>query len=225
MFQQACSTIRNALYGIRCDTRIGNRLTVTNGTAFMIAQGIIVTAAHALHLDSNSTNPRHNVIKAIRAPDVGQTTETVEFIAEDTIRDLALLQIDNPRSNEKITLEQNVLPIGTSCGSLGFPLATVDESGFHLVLRFQGAHISAFFTKTDSSGRSLPFYETDALMYKGSSGCPGFIVNGNVFGLHNKSRVELPEGSRPRQTERYAISLWVPSTDIITFARDNGVIL
>jgi len=224
MFQQACSAIRNAVYGIRSDTSIGNRRNVTNGTAFMVAPGIIVTAAHVIHLESNSSNPRHNTIRAIRAPDVGQRTETAQFIAEDTIRDLALLQIDNPRSDQSVTLEQSVLPIGASCGSLGFPLATVDERGFHLVLRFQGANISAFVTATDPFGRSLSFYETDALMYKGSSGCPGFIVNGNVFGLHNISLMEIPEGSRPRQTERYAISRWVPSTDIITFARDNGVV-
>lgn len=225
MFQQAYSTIRNAVYGIRCDTRIRNRISSTTGTGFMIAPGVIVTAAHVVHLNSDSSRPRHNNFKAIRAPDVGQRMEQAQLIAEAPVRDLALFQIDNPRSNQSVTLDQNNLSIGTNCGSLGFPLSFVDRRGFHLVLRFQGAHISAFLTTADSSGRSLPFYETDALMYKGSSGCPGFIVNGNVFGLHNKSRVEIPEGSRPRQTERYAISLWVPSTDIITFARDNGVIL
>jgi len=189
----------------------------------MIAPGIVVSTAHLLHLDSNPSRPRHTRFGVIRAPDIGQSLERAQIIAEESVKDIALLQIENPRSNHCVTLAPNILQIGTSCGSLGFPLGYVDRRGFHLLLRFQGAYISAFNTERHSSGQSISYYETDALMYKGSSGCPGFITNANVFGLHNKSRVEMSGSESPRQTERFAISLWVPSTDIIAFARANGV--
>jgi hypothetical protein len=101
---------------------------------------------------------------------------------------------------------------------------------FNLVERFQGANISAFLTQADPSGRQLSYYETDALMYKGSSGCPGFLMNGNVFGMHIRSAIERsnqggnPDVKAPLET-RLAISIWVPSMDIIAFAKDNGVAL
>ena len=223
LFQQACSTIRNAVYGIKCETRIKNRMTCSTGTAFMIAPGIVVSAAHLLHLHNNPSGPRHTRFGVIRAPDIGQKLERTQIIAEESVKDIALFQIQNPRSNHCVNLAQNILQLGTSCGSLGFPLAYVDQRGFHLLLRFQGAYISAFNTERHSSGQSISYYETDALMYKGSSGCPGFTTNANVFGLHNRSRVEKPGSESRPQTERLAISLWVPSTDIIAFARDNGV--
>lgn len=226
LFQQACSTIINSVYGIKCYTRTGSREQSSFATAFMIAPRIVVTTAHVLHIGNNVNNPIHRGFGLIRAPDIGQQLETAQLIAEDIIRDVSLLEITNPRSNQCVILAQNTLTLGTSCGSLGFPLSSVDARGFHLILRFQGATISAFVHTRHNSGRSLDFYETDALMYTGSSGCPAFTVNGEVFGLHVRVLIDRPASqnrSNERQTDRYAIALWVPSTDIITFARANGV--
>lgn len=234
MFEQACSEIRNAVYGVLGTSQIGkNRINYTNGTAFMIAPGILATAAHLVHVEGDPGKPVHQVFEVIRAPDIGQKPELAELVSEDTVRDVALLRIRNPRSLACVTLKQEGVPIGSICGSLGFPLARVTFTqtgkGFHLVERFQGANVSAFQTQTHPSGRTLPYYETDAIMYKGSSGCPGFLVDSIVFGMHVKSVIERPSktgGSTvaKRQPEtRLAISLWVPSTEIIAFAKSNGV--
>lgn len=223
MFQQACSTIVNKIYGIRCDTQLGTLLNYSTGTGFMISPGIIATAAHVIHDQCQPTHPQHNSFKVIRAPDIGQQMEQAQLIGEDEVRDIALLRIEHPRSNQTVTLNRNVVPIGVSCGSLGFPLATIDLTGFHLALRFQGANISAFLTGPDASGRNLSFYETDALMYSGSSGCPGFTADEVVFGMHNRVRNDPHSTQAGSLINRLAISLWVPSTDIIAFARTSGI--
>jgi S1-C subfamily serine protease len=181
-FQQACQTIREAVYGLKCTTPIGNNLAnSTTGTGFMIASGVLATAAHVIHFESNLNGAVHQSFQAIRAPDIGQIMERAQLIAEDTARDIAFLRITNPRSTQSVVLEPNILSIGTICGSMGFPLSFLNpQGGFMLDLRFQGAFISSFNTQAQ-------FYETDSLMYKGASGCPGFTVNGHVFGMHNRS--------------------------------------
>lgn len=247
MFQEACRTMREVVYGIKGVTPIGvNQANISTGTGFMIAPEFLVTAAHVVHFECNFTKPIHQKFDVIRAPDIGQKTEPALFVAEDITKDLALLRIENPRSIQSIVLEPNILNVGTSCGSLGFPLSFVDPQGlFHLDLRFQGAFISAF-------NRFVEFYEIDSLMYSGSSGCPVFTTDAHVFGLQNKSVTGLPSQVIPfppqsrqqrrqqmrqkqklqaknplpqpqRQTDRLAISLCVPSTHIIAFARANGV--
>jgi S1-C subfamily serine protease len=235
MFKQSCSQIRNALYGVIGSSKVGNQINCSNGTAFMIAPGVLATAAHLAHVESNPSKPAHTLFETIRAPDIGQSMEKAQLIAEDPIRDIAILRINNPRSNTCVTLEPNVVPIGTSCGSLGFPLASITFTpagkAFNLVERFQGSSISAFHTQT-LSGRQLSFYEIDALMYGGSSGCPGFLVNANVFGMQVRSVIDKPRGDlagphdKQAQTEtRLAISILVPSIDIIAFAKNNGIAL
>jgi hypothetical protein len=240
VFQQACSQIRNSIYGVMCCSQLRNRMNCTNGTAFMIAPGVLVTAAHVIHVEHNPRKPVHRSFLVIQAPEVGQQFEQAQLITEDTIRDIALLQIENSRSNHCVTLEPDIVPVGTGCGSLGFPLSEVEfrrrgrniNRILHLIERFQGAHISAFHTQADSSGRQHYFYETDAVMYRGSSGCPGFLANANVFGMHIKVAVERPRTGQDglpdiesQTITRLAISLWVPSMEIITFARDNGITL
>lgn len=228
MFQKACSTMVNKVYGIKFSTIIGAQMHSSLGTGFMIAPGVIATAAHAVHTENNPANPRHTSFEVIRAPDIGQQMEIAQLIAEDTIRDIALLRIGQPRSNQCVTLNNNVVPIGTSSGSLGFPLAFLDQTGlFSLVLRFQGANISAFQTFRHPSGRNLSIYETDAIMYNGSSGCPGFTSDEVVFGMQiavmNNPYSGQQQGTQASLSDRLAISLWVPSIDIIAFARTNGI--
>lgn len=243
MFQQACQTICEAVYGVKCNTPLGNkRANISTGTGFMIAPGVLATAAHVIHFECDHNKAIHQTFEVIRALDIGQKTEKTQLIAEDITKDMALLRIANPRSTQSVVLEPNILNIGTSCGSMGFPLSFVGEKGFTLDLRFQGAFISSF-------NIDLEYYETDSLMYKGSSGCPGFTTNGHVFGMHNRSvtsepspiqqtpqsralrrqqikhrkKALLPEVKQKKQTDRYAISLWIPSTQIITFAHANMI--
>jgi hypothetical protein len=67
----------------------------------------------------------------------------------------------------------------------------------------------------------------DALMYSGSSGCPVFLVDGTVIGMQVASQVgtdDLHEAPYPSpQSVRLAISVLVPSYELIAFARANGV--
>lgn len=234
MFVQACNQIRECIYGLMGHSRIGpNQVNATNGTGFMIAPGILVTAGHFCHVENDPSKPVHTKFEAIRSPDIGQGMENATFIATDAGRDIALLRLNNPRSTSRVQLECNKVPTGTSCGSLGFPLASVmfSPSGriFNVFERFQGACISAYQISLDPSGRALRFYETDSLMYGGSSGCPGFLTDARVFGMHVASIVDpvsaQANATRPNQVagNRLAISIWVPAADVRDFAIGNGI--
>jgi len=227
-FSKACSQVREAVCGVKAFSQIGqNQFNISTGTAFMIAPGILVTTAHLCHIQNDPAQQRHSNFTVIRAPDIGQQMERCIFLAEDTERDIALLKIHNPRSTRCVKLTKQRIAPGTPVGSIGFPLAFIDPNTrvFHLIERFQGAYISSFHPVTTPAGRELYSYETDALMYKGSSGCPGFLVNGEVFGMHNVSIVDQPRVSeREKQQEiRLPISLWVPAEDIIKFAKNNSI--
>jgi hypothetical protein len=237
MFQNICSTIRNSIYGLHAYSQIQkNQVNHCTGTAFMIAPGILVTAAHGIHKESNPDKDIHSKLEVICAPDVGQIMESSSLIAEDVGRDIAFLKIDNPRSNECVFLESNEIPKGTSCGSLGFPLGKIIQTpkgvSFNAIERFQGAYLSAYHQFSFGTPELFDFYETDSLMYPGSSGCPGFLINGNVFGMQVRSLLEEPtakkvgrhEMKKPLSGARLAISLWVPSMDIITHAQRNRLL-
>lgn len=234
MFVEACNQLHQCIYGLMGLSQIGpNQVNATNGTGFMIVPGILATAAHLCHIENDPSKPIHNHFEAIRSPEIGQQMERATLIAEDALRDLALLKIENPRSTLQVQMECNIVPTGTSCGSLGFPLASVifSQSGrmFNLVERFQGANISTYQTSISPTGRALGFYETDSLMYGGSSGCPGFLINAHVFGMHVASFVDpasaQTNAAKPSQVagNRLAISIWVPATDIRDFAIANGI--
>ena len=227
MFREACMQNSGGVYGTLSSTLKGNEKTWCNGTGFMIAPGILAMASHCLHVQNNNTNPRHKRFDVICTSDIGQSLENAFLIEEDCIRDLALLKIDKPRSTTCLHLESNLVDRGTACGSLGFPLSTTEflSTGieFNLVERFQSAYISASINETLSSGRILSTYETNNFMYAGASGCPGFLVNGNVFGMLVGTRVNSNTINGKQSMEQVAISLWVPSMDIISFAKNNGI--
>lgn len=233
MFSSTVKSVREGMYGVLGLSKVApDQINFTNGTGFMVSSNYIVTAAHLAHVEGNPQKPVHKNFEVIRAPDVGQTPEKAAFVAEDQERDVALLRItSSPRSKATLILHSGKVSVGTNCGSLGFPLATVlaTQDGkrmFNLIERFQGAYISAFSSQTAKSGCVLPFYETDSLMYKGSSGSPGFTTDGKVFGMHNRTMIDTKEsgqGEEVSQASRLAISLWVPSTEIIQFCKDNKV--
>jgi hypothetical protein len=233
MFADACTRIREAIYGLNGLSQVGpNQVNATNATGFMIAPGVIVTAAHFCHVENDPTKPVHQLFEVIRSPDIGQTMERAALLAEDSVRDVALLRVPAPRSNTCVTLTPNRVPTGTPCGALGFPLASVvfsqNARSFNCLERFQSASISAFATMTDPTGRVLGHYETDSLMYGGSSGCPGFLTDTQVFGMHTASITDrtAQAGAPPSSQKagiRLAISIWVPAADILDFARASGV--
>lgn len=226
MFSKTCAQERKSIYGIIGSSQVGpNQVNATNGTAFMIMPGVLVTAAHLVHIESDITKPVHQLFEVICATEIGKQMDNAFLIAEDAIRDVALIQIGNPRTHNFLNLSNSSVDIGTTCGLLGFPLAQVQFTpqgkSFNLFERFQGANISASYS-FNSQGRNLPIYETDTLMYDGSSGCPVFTVDGTVIGMQVASMIADPKAERNHQN-RIAISILVPSFEIIQFANAHGI--
>lgn len=231
MFNKACKVVRQSTYGVIGTSIIkqaGRKVSInaTNATAFMVAPGYLITAAHFIHQKNKPNKPVHQSFEAIRVPDIGQKMEKAELVAEDSTRDAALLKINKPKDKSFLKLKKKVLPRGTNCGFLGFPLAKVEftqkgQKKLNLFERFQGAFISNYLDRRDKSGRLLPLYEIDTLMYSGSSGCPGFDISGEIFGMQVAS--VLQKHKKDDKAERVAISLAVPSVDILEFMKAQKI--
>ena len=230
MFEHACTANREAIYGLLASSPLKPHcVTASNGTAFMVAPGYLVTAAHCVHQNTDHKKPLHAKCEVIRIPDIGQRMEIATLHAIDDGQDIAILKIDAPRSRASLKLLGSVVPRGAAVGSLGFPLAQVaftsQGMAFNVVERFQGANVSAYVQATRPDGAAETHYETDSLMYGGSSGCPGFLSTGEVWGMHNRSVLEAQKSGAKGNTPstRLAISLWVPSTIILGLCRQHGV--
>ena len=230
MFSKASRDIRESTYGFMGFSLLAEdgpkkTVNVSNGTAFMVAPGFLITAAHTVHQESNRTKPVHQSFEFIRAPEIGQQMEKAIFVAEHPVQDIALLKIEMPKDSHVVTLKDEIVPRGTSCGFLGFPLASVQfmpngKRHFNLYERFQGASISNYMENTDQAGDKF-FYEIDNMMYEGSSGCPAFTTEAEVVGMQVASRMLKQKESQ--QLERVAISLIVPSVAILRFLESEGV--
>jgi hypothetical protein len=195
----------------------------------MVSPGVIVTAAHLLHQGNNASQPVQQTFEVIRAPDVGQPLEPAALVAEDSARDLGLVRVTAPRSKRCVRLISTAVRRATPVGSLGFPLPDVQfpQGGkmFLLTERFQGANVSAYYPQSTGTGPAVRTYETDSLMYPGSSGCPLFTDTADVCALHSRSAMQpAPQGAAGSST-RLAISLWVSSEEIIDFAKANGFVI
>jgi hypothetical protein len=228
MFSNATIDVREVLYGIMARTSQGTNTAHSMGSGIMIAPNYIITNSHVLHLNNDVTQSVLQEIFVIRSPDIGRTPIIAHLAKEDTIRDLALLKIEEEKSRRCVVLENRVIPSGTLCGSLGYPLSTVQvingQYVYSLTERFQGAFISAYLTE-NLSGRLISWYEVDRVMYGGSSGCPFYLENANVIGLQARVRTEdTRDGTPPEKRSKLAISLCIPSIDIIKFGKDCGVI-
>lgn len=233
MFQRACSLVEPAVY---CTVGGTNGLGVSFGTAFMIAPGVLATAAHAIRVGKSTSAARHDHIVVIQGPNLeANRMEQVTRILEDLDRDIALLQIDDPRSRDCVVLEAATISRGALCGSLSYPYAILSHNAldreFRDVLRFKSATVSCHYTETLQLGRQISFYEIDTALYEGSNGCPVFCEDGKVFGMALKTRTLLspvPQGAEHNQgsaEKPLAFQAMVPSNDIIDFAARNGIAL
>jgi S1-C subfamily serine protease len=230
MFSKASKKIRESTYGFLGSSIIAENgpqktINVTNGTAFMVASGYLITAAHSVHQESKPDKPVHQTFEIIRTPDIGQKMERAIFVAEDPIHDIALLEIENPKNTSCVKLEKTIISRGKSCGFLGFPLANVifmpNERQFALFERFQGAQISNYMTYDKDRPNERTFYEVDSMMYSGSSGCPAFTTDAKVVGMQVASVMQ--KRKEDDQTERVAISLVVPSIEILAFLKSQNI--
>lgn len=228
MFSKATAQIRESLYGIMARTVQGSQTIHSMGSGIMIASNYVVTNAHVLHQNNDVKNLIHKDIEVIRSPDIGKNCTSATLLKEDPQRDLAILKLNNATSTRCASLLETILPSGTSVGSLGFPLASVNvvkgNLAYGLNERFQGAYVSAYFTETVDS-RAYPWYEVDRVMYGGSSGCPFYSVDGKIVGLQTRVRTDLSNGGSSHDVHNFlAISLVIPSTEILKFAKSCGVI-
>jgi len=233
MFGKAVAENREAIYAVLTASPLHPKaITPSIGSAFMVAPGLLVTAAHCLDDTSKPGNPRYGDLSVIRAPDIGRKAEPASLVARDDGMDLALLRIGAPRSNACLKLLDAPVPVGTHCGSSGFPRITVESTpqpGVSLIELFQGADICAFVRSAGLDGLPVRRYETDSPMYGDAAGCPGFVASGEVFGMYNRFvpdptvAGEGPGG--PERRTRTGVSLWVPSMEIIAFAEANGAAL
>jgi S1-C subfamily serine protease len=231
MFSVASKQVRKSVYGFLATSVVGQNgprvsMTASNGTAFMVAPGYLVTAAHSIHQDTDTNKPVHQNFEIVCTVDIGKKMEKATFVAEDISRDIALLRIDNAVNSDSVTLLDDLLSRGTSCGFLGFPLANVQflpngQRSFNLFERFQGAYISNYLEINKGQKDSKAYYEIDTLMYSGSSGCPAFNVEGKVVGMQVASVMQ--KRTEDNQTERIAISLVVPSTEILKFTETQKI--
>ena len=99
------------IYGLMSVSPLGpSQAIATTGTAFMIAPGVLVTAAHLLHAEGDVAGSVHTLFEVISAPDIGRTMERATLVAEDAKRDTALLRLQNPRSARSVTLETSKVP-------------------------------------------------------------------------------------------------------------------
>ncbi|SRR6266481_1367559 len=221
MFSTACRKIREATYFVR-GSSVGG--TSSDGTAFMIAPGILATVGHVLYKNEKDSSSFQDNIRVMRAPEIkivgGSTMEIATVIGVEPEYDIGLLKIQNPRDTTCVAFMADPPPIGTNVGALGFPLISMPDMRVP-VPRFQGGYISAHYSlKGVPSGRELLHYETDVPMFKSSSGSPGFLIDGRVFGLHAK---EWHDGKDEKHPGQRAFSVWVPISEIIAFAKGKKI--
>ncbi len=230
MFKYACSKIRDSIYALVASSpnapgKYDEENLISLGTAIMVAPGILLTASHLIHIQSSRANPIHQSFEVVR-PDATRKVENAVFLTEDSDRDMALLKIEEPSSKACVYLEPNQVPIGASCGLMGFPLPTEDDGNLYFVKRFQSGHLSAYTPLTLPSGARHKFYELDFLAYIGFTGSPVFLTNGNVLGMYvrsAKSTGMITNITNPVES-RHTISLCIPSMEIISFLREKEII-
>ena len=217
MFEKALSENREAIYAILAPASLPpEAATPSGGTAFMIAPGLLVTAARCVPGGWDPGNLPRPELSLVRAPDIGRGTERAALVALDRGKGLALLRIEAPRSAAFLRILDAPVPIGTQCAYSGFPrisMGPAPRPGASLIEMFQGASVSSFARTPGPGGEPVSCYVTDAPLVGDASGCPGFIPSGEVFGMLN-----CPPGDI-----RSALPSWVPSMDIVSFVRGNGV--
>ena len=144
MFGKACVANRKAIYAMfQLSHRRGN-VVASAGTAFAIGKGILATSAHSLREECKGRRTVGQP-KVIRSPDVGLLrVEPASIVALDDKRDIAILEIENPRCKSFLKLLDTRVPVGTTCGSISFPFSVVefhdDGPAFGAFERFQAMH-------------------------------------------------------------------------------------
>lgn len=191
----------------------------SRATAFAIAPGILVTVAHVLYKKRGESSSFQERIDVIRVPEVQpeQLFERATVIGLHSEYDIALVRIEEPRSDAH-TAMTTAITVAADVGTIGFP--DINPPGaVNPIPRFQGGRLSAQYSYPSKSGHWNAYYETDFPLYKGSSGAPGFGVDGKVFGIHVAELWSRDEDSLAQR----AFSLWAPASAIGELAAQHHI--
>lgn len=194
MYASACAQLSHTIFGLSGYNR--DKSKIYRGTAFAIRPTILITAAHNLHTEGNFKMPILEQIQAHGASD--SVIYGVALTDENPELDIAILKLQTkngqegrsfPTMTHSVILGEELRPIGSDCGVLGFACSIAHEDyqtkeiQYRFIERFQGGHISASHGWQSSGGQWSTIYELDTAPCPGSSGSPVFLSNGHVIGM------------------------------------------
>lgn len=180
MFQKACSQLSSSIFGVRAGIKDQGKIIYSLGSGFLIAPNIIATTAHGMR--DLATGVHHTFFEVICSVDIGKLPVPAELIFQDPTTDVAFLRIKEGNYTNAVSMRNDFVNKGTMIGTLGFPLSEMTNGTWILKERFQHGFVSGYFPH-NFYGHMITFYETDNLMYSGSSGCPAFTSDGVVIGM------------------------------------------
>ena len=215
MFQKACSQLSSSIFGVRAGVNNQGQITYSLGSGFLIAPNIIATTAHGMR--DLATGAHHNFFEVICSVDIGKTPVPAQLIFQDPTTDVAFLRIMGGNYSNSVSIKNDFVNKGTMIGTLGFPLSEMTNGIWILKERFQHGFVSGYFPH-NFYGHMITFYETDNLMYSGSSGCPAFTSDGSVIGMQCGNL-------NSKQGNQLSISIVATAASIMDLAVANGLLV
>jgi serine protease Do len=147
------------------------------GTGFLIADDLIVTAAHVVK------------DQAAISVSLGSQVSSAEVLGVDEAADLALLHTGRPLQGHVFDLLTSPPVLGTDVAALGFPL---DND-----LTFTAGRVSGLNRQQTIDSRTVTnLIQTDAAMNPGNSGGPLLTMEGKVAGVVSSKRTWVFGGNR-----------------------------
>lgn len=167
------------------------------GTAFLIADGLAVTAWHCVR-DPLKPGQRYVVCRK-RGPDVYDPFPLSDIVQHPTGRDLALGHVPLPATQRFALFMPTVQP-GMHVWTFGYPATQLRRNSdgnkvFALGPRYLEGYVTRTFIYPESPGGPSPAYELDMQVPGGLSGAPVFLqgtdaILGVVFHAHEVETVE-----------------------------------
>jgi len=132
----------------------------STGTGFLISDTEVLTAAHVI-----------GDAAAVELSRADGTEISARVVGTDEIRDLALLELDQPITGHVFTIDDSSVRVGDEVAALGHP------RGLNLSLA------RGVISSLDFQDAGVLFHQTDAPINPGNSGGPLIDIDGTVVGL------------------------------------------
>ncbi len=231
MFAKVVDDTRLSVHAVVGVTETSGKLDASNGSCFAVGKGLFMTVAHVCHLQQNMKQPIHQQIFVAIIEDGQSTMIRAKVLDIDDGLDVAILQADWPKQAGFLLIADEVVPVGSNVGYLGFPVANFQiikkpnsaDINLIAVRRFSAGHISSH---THSNG-DVESYETDFTIYSGGSGGPLLSLDGKVVGMV-VGTLSLASGDASEQTQveaqRLSISKWLSSRKIAQRFHDKLIL-